>query len=303
MGHKNPDLDSFGAALGINRVARSIGKDSYILLNSYNDALADIVADAKEIGEYEFISTERALSLADENALTVIVDTHRPSLVEAYELVEKCARTVIIDHHRRSEDAISNTILSYMETYASSSSELVTEVVQYACEKRVISKFEADALLAGIMVDTNRFAVKAGVRTFEAASWLKRNGADLEKVRRYFQSDSENFKVRAACIANADFYDNGIAMSICPGENQNSQIVNSQVADELLTIKGVKASFVAGKNEHGRTVVSARSLGDINVQIIMEKFGGGGHLNTAGAQVDCSPEEILELIRQTIDEG
>lgn len=302
MGHKSPDLDSFGAALGINRVARSIGKDSYIVLNSYNDALTDIVADAKETDEYEFVTSEKALALADENALTVIVDTHRPALVECYELVEKCERTVIIDHHRRSEDAISNTILSYMETYASSSSELVTEVVQYACEKRVISKFEADALLAGIMVDTNRFAVKAGVRTFEAASWLKRNGADLEKVRRYFQSDSENFKVRAACIASAEFYDNGIAMSICPGENQNSQIVNSQVADELLTIKGVKASFVAGKNENGRTVVSARSLGDINVQTVMEKFGGGGHLNTAGAQVDVPPDEILRLIRETIEE-
>lgn len=298
MGHKNPDMDSFGSALGIHRIAKSIGKDAYIVLNSYNDALVDIVADAKSIGEYEFVTTERALGLLDDHTLVVVVDTHRPVLVEAYEIVEKSNRTVIIDHHRRSEDAIQNTALSYMESYASSASELVSELVQYACEKRVISKFEADALLAGIMVDTNRFATKAGVRTFEAASWLRRNGADLEKVRRYFQADGENVRIRAMCVANAHFYNGEIAMSICPGENQNSQILNAQVADELMTIKGIKASFVAGINENGKTVVSARSLGDINVQVIMEKFGGGGHLNTAGTQTDKSPEEILELIRE-----
>jgi len=301
MGHKNPDMDSFGSALGIHRIASSIGKDAYIVINSYNDALADILADAKAIGEYEFITTERALGLTDENTLVVVVDTHRPILVEAYEIVEKCGRTVVIDHHRRAEDAISNTALSYMESYASSASELVSELVQYACDKRVISKFEADALLAGIMVDTNRFATKAGVRTFEAASWLRRNGADLEKVRRYFQADGENVRIRAMCVANAKFYDGGIAMSVCPGQNQNSQILNSQVADELMTVKGIKASFVAGSNENGKTVVSARSLGDINVQVIMEKFGGGGHLNTAGTQTDLSPEEILEQIRAVME--
>ena len=219
------------------------------------------------------------------------------------ELVEKVNRTVVIDHHRRAEDVLPDQELSYMQSYASSTSELVTEVVQYACEKKVLTKMEADALLAGIMVDTNRFAVKAGVRTFEAASWLRRAGADLEKVRRYFQSDAGSFKTRALCVANAEFYDGGIAMSICPGQNSNSQIVNSQVADELLTIKGIKASFVAGQNETGKTVVSARSLGDINVQVVMEKFGGGGHLNTAGAQVDMPPEEILRLIRESLIES
>ena len=296
MGHKNPDMDSFGAALGIYRVAESIGKEAYIVLNSYNDALAAIVDDARETEAYQLISTEKALALSDENSLVVVLDTHRPGLVASLELVEKVDKTVVIDHHRRAEDALPNLILSYMESYASSTSELVTEIVQYACEKRVLTKLEADALLAGIMVDTNRFAVKAGVRTFEAASWLRRAGADLQNVRRYFQSDSENFRVRAQCIAGAWFYEEGIAMSICPGRNANSQIVNSQVADELLTIKGIKASFVAGQNECGRTVVSARSLGDINVQALMEKFGGGGHLNTAGAQVDMPPEEILEQI-------
>lgn len=302
MGHKNPDMDSFGAALGIYRVAKSIGKEAYVVLGPYNDALMTIADEAKETGYYDFISPEKAVNMTDENALVVVVDTHRPMLVESNELIEKVGRTVVIDHHRKAADALPGLLLSYMESYASSASELVTEIVQYACEKRTLTSMEANALLAGIMVDTNRFAVKAGVRTFEAASWLRRAGADLGHVRMYFQADSENFKVRAMCIANARFFDDGIAMSICPGQNPNSQIVNSQVADELLTVKGVKASFVAGQNECGRTVVSARSLGDINVQFVMEKFGGGGHLNTAGAQVDISPEDILQQIRETLNE-
>lgn len=301
MGHSNPDMDSFGAALGIYRIAKTVGKDTYIVLNSYNNTLTDIVRDAKETEEYEFISTEKALSIADENSLSVVVDTHRPMLVESLELLEKINRTVVIDHHRRTDGNLPNMLLSYMESYASSASELVTEIVQYACEKKVLTKFEADAMLAGIMVDTNRFAVKAGVRTFEAASWLRRAGADLEKVRRYFQADAESFRIRAMCIANAQFFDNGIAMSVCPGQNPDAQIVNSQVADQLLTIKGIKASFVAGRNQQGQTVVSARSLGDINVQLVMEKFGGGGHFNTAGTQSDLSPEELLIKIREVLE--
>lgn len=304
MGHKNPDLDSFGAALGIHRMAKIVGKEVFVVLNTYNDSMVDMIEDARKTEEYAFISTEKALSLADENSLVVVVDTHRPQLVESIELVEKVKRTVVIDHHRRAEDVLPHQILSYMESYASSASELVTEVVQYANEKskkKILTKLEADALLAGIMVDTNRFAVKAGVRTFEAASWLRRAGADLINVRRYFQADSESLRVKALCLANAKFYEGGVAMSVCPGENINSQIINSQVADELLTIKGIKASFVAGRNEQGRTVISARSLGDINVQIVMEKFGGGGHLNTAGAQVEDTPEEILERIKEALE--
>lgn len=304
MGHKNPDLDSFGAALGIHRMAKIVGKEVFVVLNTYNDSMVDMIEDARKTEEYAFISTEKALSLADENSLVVVVDTHRPQLVESIELVEKVKRTVVIDHHRRAEDVLPHQILSYMESYASSASELVTEVVQYANEKskkKILTKLEADALLAGIMVDTNRFAVKAGVRTFEAASWLRRAGADLINVRRYFQADSESLRVKALCLANAKFYEGGVAMSVCPGENINSQIINSQVADELLTIKGIKASFVAGRNEHGRTVISARSLGDINVQVVMEKFGGGGHLNTAGAQVEDTPEEILEKIKEALE--
>lgn len=301
MGHSNPDMDSFGAALGIYRVAKSIGKEAYIILNSYNNTLEDIVQDAKSLEQYEFLTSEKALALADGSSLGVVVDTHRPILVESLELLEKINRTVVIDHHRRTEGDLPNVLLSYMESYASSASELVSEIVQYACEKKALTKLEADALLAGIMVDTNRFAVKAGVRTFEAASWLRRAGADLENVRRYFQADVESFRLRAMCIANAQFFDNGVAMAVCPGENPDAQIVNSQVADELLTIKGIKASFVAGRNMKGQTVVSARSLGDMNVQLIMEEFGGGGHFNTAGAQSDLTPEQLLIKIREILE--
>ena len=301
MGHSNPDMDSFGAALGIYRVAKSIGKEAYIILNSYNNTLEDIVQDAKSLEQYEFLTSEKALALADGSSLGVVVDTHRPILVESLELLEKINRTVVIDHHRRTEGDLPNVLLSYMESYASSASELVSEIMQYACEKKALTKLEADALLAGIMVDTNRFAVKAGVRTFEAASWLRRAGADLENVRRYFQADVESFRLRAMCIANAQFFDNGVAMAVCPGENPDAQIVNSQVADELLTIKGIKASFVAGRNMKGQTVVSARSLGDMNVQLIMEEFGGGGHFNTAGAQSDLTPEQLLIKIRETLE--
>ena len=298
MGHKNPDMDCFGAALGISRIAQSVGKDTYILLGSYDETMDDLIQDAKDTGDYEFISDERAVSLYKENSLVVVVDTHRPGLVESLDLVEMAEKLVVIDHHRRAEDLLPHQVLSYMEPYASSASELVAEVVQYACEKKSLSKVEADALLAGIMLDTNRFAVKAGVRTFEAASWLRRNGADLQTVRRYFQANAENFRVRAACVASAKIIDDRIAMSIHEGRNNNAQIVNSQVADELLTIKGIEASFVAGQDQNGETVVSARSLGTINVQRIMEQFGGGGHLNTAGARVSQTPREILTEIEE-----
>ena len=183
MGHKNPDMDCFGAALGISRIAKTIGKDTYILLGAYDDTMADLIQDAKDSGDYEFVSEERALSLYKENSLVVVVDTHRPGLVESRELVEMAEKLVVIDHHRRAEDLLPHQVLSYMEPYASSASELVSEVVQYACEKKSLSKVEADALLAGIMLDTNRFAVKAGVRTFEAASWLRRKSMTGSRCR------------------------------------------------------------------------------------------------------------------------
>ena len=221
-------------------------------------------------------------------------------LVESAELIDSVDRLAIIDHHRKAEDVFANPSLSYLESYASSASELVTEILQYRLGKKSLSRFEADVLMAGIMLDTNRFAVKAGVRTFEAASWLRRAGADLSRVRRYFQESPENFINRANGIVNARILENGIAMSTCDAQTINTQIVNSQIADELLTIKGTRASFVAGRNEEGVTVVSARSLGNMNVQTIMEHFGGGGHMNTAGTKTDLAPEEILQQIEEYI---
>ena len=301
MGHKNPDMDCFGASMGINRVAKHMDKEAYIVLGEYNAALDAMAEDAKASADFTIISPERAQSLITPESMVIIVDTHRPMLVESMELVNMAKRKAIIDHHRMAEDAISDVELSYIESYASSASELVAEIVQYACDRKALTVTEANGLLAGIMVDTNRFAVKSGVRTFEAASWLKRRGADLAKVRKFFQGDSESFMLKAQCISEAEFYDDGIVMSVMPGENINAQILNSQVADELLTVKGVKASFVAGYNDSGRTTVSARSLGEINVQVVMERFGGGGHLNTAGVQLDVPPEEILGDIREFLN--
>lgn len=296
MGHSNPDMDCFGSSLGISRLAKTTGRDTYIVLGEYNETMNSIIEDAKATGDYEFVSEEKALALVEEKSLVIVMDTHRPMLVESMKLVDAVCRLAVIDHHRKAEDVLPGQTLSYMESYASSASELVTEILQYMVDRKSITKVEADALLAGITLDTNRFAVKAGVRTFEAASWLKRAGADLQNVRRYFQDNADNFRARAEGIADAKIFEDGIAMSICKGQTLNTQIINSQVADELLTIKGIEASFVAGVNEKGETVVSARSLGNINVQYIMEHFGGGGHMNTAGMKTDISPEEILKQI-------
>ena len=226
MGHKNPDMDCFAAAIGVARLAKSVGKDAYILLSEYNETMIDMVADAKKTGEYEFVTGERALDLVEENSLVVVVDTHRRMLVESADLIDRVERLALIDHHRKAEDAFANPTLSYLESYASSASELVAEILQYRVDKKALSNFEADALMAGIMLDTNRFAVKAGVRTFEAASWLRRAGADLSRVRTYFQESPESFINRANGIVNAKIMEGGIAMSICSGHSINTQIVN-----------------------------------------------------------------------------
>lgn len=297
MGHKGADMDAFGSSLGIYRMCALSGTEAHIVIDEVNDSLHAIFTQAKAADNYSFITTQRAEKLITKETLIIVLDTHRPSYLERPELLETADRIVVIDHHRKAEDSIENTALSYIESYASSTAELVTEILQYAGGRKTLIKLEAEALLAGMYIDTNRFAVKTGVRTFEAAAWLRRSGADTTEVKRFFQTDLDDFRVRAKCIAAAEFYDNGVAMSVCEGENQEAQVINSQVADELLNIKGIKASFVAGRNDKGVTCVSARSLGEVNVQLIMEKLGGGGHLTTAGAQVDVSPEEVLAKIR------
>ena len=300
MGHSNPDMDSFGSSLGMYRVCKMQGHEASIVLDEVNESLSVIYRQAKDSGNYSFMNNAKALEYANDKTLLIIVDTHRSSYLECPELLDKVGEIAIIDHHRRATDSIKNARLSYIESYASSAAELVSEILQYSGKKRVLNKLEAEALLGGMTIDTNRFAVKTGVRTFEAAAWLRRSGADTTEVKRFFQTDIESFRVRAKCIAHAQIHDNGIAMSICEGFNREAQIIHSQVADELLNIKGIKASFVAGRNDRGKTTVSARSLGALNVQVIMEKLGGGGHLTTAGAQVDSSPEEVLETIEQIL---
>ena len=212
-------------------------------------------------------------------------------------------KIVVIDHHRKDEESVENPTLSYMESYASSTSELVAEILQYSDEKKNITRFEAEALLAGITVDTNNFAVKTGVRTFEAASWLRRAGADTAVVKKFLRTDIESFMLRSKCVADAEIINDGkIALSVMEGDSPDCQILCAQAADQLLSIKGIIASFVAGVNSFGQTVVSARSLGDINVQVIMEKMGGGGHLTTAAAQVDTPPKEVLAQLREMLIE-
>lgn len=300
MGHRNPDMDSFGSALGLHRIVANRNKDAYIVINSYFETLAEIYNQAKETETYNFINSEKAISMMDKETLLVVLDTHRPSLVECRDLLELTEKIVVIDHHRKAEEWIENATLYYMEPYASSTSELVTEILQYSGDKKNVAKLEVEGLLAGISMDTNRFAVKTGVRTFEAASWLRRSGADTTAVKRFFQTDLQEFKIKATAIANANMKENGIAYSISEGNHPDIQVINAQAADELLSIKGVRASFVAGTDEKGITVISARSLGQMNMQLIMEKLGGGGHLTTAGAQVKCSPREALEKIEEII---
>ena len=303
MGHKKPDMDSFGAALGISRIARNRSKPVYIIINSFNESLTDMYNAAEESGNYKFINSEQAIEMADKDTLAVVVDTHRPSMVECPELLTKTDKLVVIDHHRKMEENIDNATLTYMEAYASSSSELITEILQYSGgEKKDIDKFEAEALLAGITMDTNRFSIRTGVRTFEAASWLRRMGADTSIVRQYFQTDMNSLKLRSKIVSSAAIPLPGIAIAKCEGKHTDVQVINSRAADEMLNIKGVKASFVVGENEEGLTVVSARSLGDINVQTIMEKLGGGGNLTKAGAQIEIPVDETLDLIVELVKE-
>ncbi len=300
MGHKYPDMDSFGAALGVHRIVRPIKKETYILLDNPGKSLSMLYDKAKSLDEYKFINKEKALSVIKKNTLLIIVDVNRPSMTECPELLEKVGRIVVIDHHRKGEQSILKPTIAFTEPAASSASELVVEMLEYSGDN--ISKLEAEALLAGIFMDTNRFSVKTGTRTLSAAGWLKGKGADPTVVKRYFQISYEMFKSKAMAIASATVTEEGLATAVCEGFNRDAQVINSQVADELLTIEGVKASFVAGKDEKGETMVSGRSLGDINIQTIMEAFDGGGHYTTAGTQTDKAPfqiiEEILEYIRK-----
>ncbi len=302
MGHRNPDMDCFGAALSIYRLCELNERRAYLVIEDCDEALQTVYDEARTSENYLMINNERALALADADCLVVVLDTHRPSMTQCPALLEKSDRIVVIDHHRRMEASIENPTLAYMETYASSTCELVAEIMQYMTTKRSLTKLEAEALLAGILVDTNHFASKVGVRTFEAAAWLRRQGADTGEVRRFFKADAAQFVARARAMAGASFDENGVAIACWDDACQGAQVICAQVADQLLTVRHVRASFVIGTDQDGQTVISARSLGDLNVQVIMEQFGGGGHLTMAAAQVRMPVAEAAERIRRILEE-
>lgn len=287
MGHTNADIDSMGSSLGIYSLANSLGKEAYIVNNTTGLSIDNFIDAIKDEENYKdiLLNKSEALNKISEDTLLIIVDTHKNNYVEVPELVEKTNKIVIIDHHRKSPDFIKNTILTFHEVYASSAAELVTEILQYAETEVKLSTLEAEGLYAGIMMDTKNFTFKTGVRTFEAAAFLRKKGVDILKVKKWFQSNLESYNTIADIVRKAQIVNNSIGISIYEKADKNANLICAKAADELLTISDITASFVLGK-QGDKICVSGRSIGDINVQIILEKLGGGGHITVAGAQIE-----------------
>ena len=305
MGHKRMDIDCLGAAIGIWRIAVTLDKKAHIVVS---DQVAAVKPMLKRFqgGEYPpdlFISEDTALELLDENSVLVVVDTNNPMIVESPNLLEAAKTIVVLDHHRQSERSIRNAALSYVETYASSASEMVAEIVQYISDDVKIRVAEADAMYAGIVIDTHDFKNQTGVRTFEAAAFLRRNGVDVTRVRKMFREKIEDYRAKAEAVHNAVIYRDHYAMSTCPSEGLESPtIIGAQASNDLLDIVGVKASIVLTEFA-GKIYVSARSIDEVNVQVMMEKLGGGGHRTMAGAQlVGVTTEEAAERVKEVIDD-
>jgi len=304
MGHSMPDLDCLGSALGINRCCRNLGKNSKIVISGSSPAVANLWKSLAGDPDYAdtFISPIDAAIVCDTATLVICVDVHRPSFTEAPSILQKSERIAVIDHHRRGSEFIEDGVITYIEPYASSSSELITEIMQYMFEKPKLKQIEAEALLAGIFIDTKSFSFQTGVRTFEAASWLRKVGADTTNTRQLFQDDMESFLVRAEVVKRAKFYRTNIAISAIPDDAKTPSLSAAQAADELLNIRGITASFVLSMVE-GVIYISGRSLGDINVQLILEKLGGGGHLTVAGAQLNgLTIEQAILEVENAVEE-
>ena len=304
MGHKYPDLDAMGAAVGIYDICKSLKKETYIVLDSVNESIDEFVSRLNKNQYYKdlFISKEDAIKNCTRDTLVVVVDTHRPSYTECEELLEISKKIAVIDHHRKGVESIQDTVLSFHEIYVSSTCEMVTEVAQYLEDDVKINKLTAEGLLAGISLDTKFFAFKTGVRTFEAASYLKKVGADTTEVKKLFRSNVEDFKTKAEIISNTRIIDNRICISYSKTQFENINVVIAQAADELLTVKKIEASFVLGEKD-GTIFISARSLGKINVHVLMEKLGGGGHMDIAGAQLEgVSIKEAYIKVHEIIEE-
>ena len=304
MGHRMGDTDSFGAAVGIYRIAKTLGKQAHIVLNDITASMQPMVEMFRNNGDYEddmIVNSTQALEMIGNNAVLVVVDVNKPSITECPELLRHCKSIVVFDHHRQGSEVIENATLSYIEAYASSTCEMVSEILQYISDTLRIKSEEADCLYAGIMIDTNNFMTKTGVRTFEAAAFLRRSGADVTRVHKMFRDDAEEYKAKADAVSQAEIYRQSYAITICRGENvQSPTVIGAQAANELLNIKGVKASFVLTAY-NGVIYVSARSIDEVNVQLVMERMGGGGHLNVAGCQLDGSLETGIATVKGTLD--
>ena len=305
MGHKITDVDALGAGIGIYRAGKTLGKPVHIVVNDPTKSIRPLIAEYTNNSEYEpsmFVDSAQAKDLIDNNTVVVVVDTNRPSYTECEELLYMTKTVVVLDHHRRGSEVIENAVLSYVEPYASSACERVAEILQYFSDDLRIRNIEADCLYAGIVIDTNNFTTRAGVRTFEAAAFLRRSGADVTRVRKLLRDDLKSYQARADAVRTAHIYRNCFAISTCPSENLDSPtVVGAQAANELLNIAGVKASFVLTQYNN-EIYISARAIDEINVQVMMEKMGGGGHMNIAGAQVKASPDEVERMLKDIIDQ-
>ena len=304
MGHQIADIDAFGAGLGLYRAMKTLNKKANIVLNEVTTSLRPMVDRVLASDEYEdnlIVTSQEAINMVDANTLVIVVDVNRVSYTECPELLGQCKSVVVLDHHRQTTDGIENALLSYVEPYASSTCEMVAEILQYIQDGIKLKQIEADAMYGGIMIDTNNFSQKTGVRTFEAAAFLRRNGADVARVRKMFRNNMQEFKTRAIAVSRAETFCGEYVISDCPAENVESPtIVCAQAANELLNISGVNASFVL-TTYNEKIYISARSIDNINVQLIMERIGGGGHLNIAGAQLEgYTLEEAKLLVKEVV---
>ena len=306
MGHRLADVDSFGAAVGIWRIAKTLDRKAHIVINQATTSVQPLVDLFRDNDNYEsdmIVNSAQALELAGHNAVLVVVDVNKPSITECPELLKMCKSIVVLDHHRQGTETIENATLSYVEAYASSTCEMVSEILQYINDGVKVRSDEADCMYSGIMIDTNNFTSKTGVRTFEAAAFLRRCGADVTRVRKLFRDDAQDYKARADAVSQAEIYRNAYAISICKSEGLASPtVVGAQAANELLNIKGMKASFIL-TDYQGVIYVSARSIDEVNVQVIMERLGGGGHQTIAGCQMEgITPQEGIERIKACLDQ-
>lgn len=306
MGHKLTDVDSFGAAIGIYRAAKTMGKKVYIVLNDITSSVRPFYESFMEDSNYPddmFIRNNQIDEIYTDNTMVIVVDTNKADMTECPELVHRAKTIVVFDHHRQSSEAIENTVLSYIEPYASSACEMIAEMLQYIVDDVKITTIEANSMYAGIMIDTNNFMNRTGVRTFEAAAFLKRCGADIVHVRKLFRDNLDEYRARAEIVSTARIYHGEFAIAICEKSDiESPTIVGAQAANELLNIEGVKASFVLTKY-NGKIYVSARSIDEVNVQVVMERMGGGGHINTAGTQFQHTDmREAVAALKETLDE-